>query len=884
MEIPAARRRPNTYGKGARKVLVHDLFDVGTLSSFRPVERTATPTVSLDHRHHVQDADNTLPRLQAQKSVLFSGREHSNEHASSKQPMARSSSPSGTSNTSVFDVKSDDEQSTKPMVKRPLKKRKVTPVVTDLEPAMTRVHLGHEREVSNTSDVDVMKKKPQATTVGGLRNPRLQSRSNTNTLVNGASNQKLVKLQKTTNILKKREDTTLPMINKSATVVTAPSKALRMSDGSSVHMSDESDASQLSRQSTPKRKRVAPEQDTYDMPSPSQLQIRPLKLTTDNITESSLNSSSDEEMTEPSPIVPNPSRGRTRLIDRLDAPPSRSIERTASRPTLGRSVSGSKSPRKTQAEIQKPPPVVPNIGPPARQRATYARQRSHLSDMVDSLEATANSGPSSQQSFSQPMSFTAISSQLELENDDSDDAETFSQIKSIHELRRGGAISKFDLDIQSMLEDVESDPKSLRIPGLLQLSGRLKDPAFSRHFQESSNLQRFADCAKHDLDKVSAVLIVQIFQSLVSGGQCSPKTLLQILSGLYRLSPDLCSETRPLSKLAKDRSENLTKALVRDVADLHERQLEISGQGQGAASLLFLGVINNTLRTLIRLEESIPPMPRALLKEILASFNRKQADMLVASANIEGLESLQVLLSLLEIACANHELTEPTLSMSRISILGQSIAGVMTVARQARPEIQHSCLRLIVSLSNNQPRVCEAMADGQLIATVFQVVDDHFLTLAALAAMEKEFDNAQLESIILAVGCLLNLAECADAARERILAKETNGRSLIDRLIDIFNGHVDQTSEALTIDQSQILVAFGYISALLCTLCLNTRACKHISDHIRGDGLSQLFSAANTFLDHLRTVEEALGDDGGSSSGFTARFSAVLDALKQQND
>ncbi|KIV85561.1 hypothetical protein, variant [Exophiala sideris] len=700
--------------------------------------------------------------------------------------------------------------------------------------------------------------------------------------INGGSIQKPTKLQKTTSILKKREDTTLPTLSKSATIVTSPSKALRISSGSSVQVSDESDASQLSRRSTPKRKRVAPEQETYDIPSPSQLEIRSLKLTTDNTTESSHNSSSDEEMTEPSPVVPNPSRGRTRLIDRLDAPPSRSIEGTASKPTLGRSVSGSSSPRKTPAEMQKPPPVVPNIGPPARQRATYARQRSHLSDMVDSLEAT-NSGPSSQQSFSQPMSFTAISSQLELENDDSDDAETFSQIKSIHELRRGAAISKFDLDIQTMLEDVESNTKSLRIPSLLQLIGKLKEPAFSEHFQESGNLHRFADCAKHDLDKVSAVLMVHIFQSLVSGEESSPRILLQILDGLYRLSPDLCSERRPLPKLAKDRSENLTKALVRDITELHERQTSVSGHGQRSASLLFLQAINSTLRSLIGLVESIPPTPRALLKEILASFNRKQAGMQEESDDTEGLENLQVLLSLLEIACANHELAESALSMSRISALGQSIAGVMTVARQTRPEIQHSCLRLIVSLSNNQPKVCEAMAEGALITTVFQVVDDHFLILAALAAQEKEFDNAQLESVILAVGCLLNLAECADAARERMLAREADGRSMIDRLVDIFNSYVDQASEALTIDQGPILVAFGYISALLCTLCLNTGACKHISDHIRGKGLSQLFNAADTFLDHLRTVEEALGNDGGSASGFTARFSAVLDALKQRN-
>jgi hypothetical protein len=98
-------------------------------------------------------------------------------------------------------------------------------------------------------------------------------------------------------------------------------------------------------------------------------------------------------------------------------------------------------------------------------------------------------------------------------------------------------------------------------------------------------------------------------------------------------------------------------------------------------------------------------------------------------------------------------------------------------------------------LSNNEPEVCSALAKRRLIATVFEVVEDHFSTLAGLAAREEDVDTAQLDSVILAIGCLLNLAECADAAREQMLDQGTGGRSLVDRLVDIFNRHVDQSSE-----------------------------------------------------------------------------------------
>lgn len=83
-------------------------------------------------------------------------------------------------------------------------------------------------------------------------------------------------------------------------------------------------------------------------------------------------------------------------------------------------------------------------------------------------------------------------------------------------------------------------------------------------------------------------------------------------------------------------------------------------------------------------------------------------------------------------------------------------------------------------------------------------------------------------------------------------------------------------------DQTQILVAFGYISALLCTLCMNPDARRRISKYIKGEGLTQLFVAADTFLRHLKTVEEDIGDEEVSSTSFSARFTTVLETVKEQ--
>lgn len=712
------------------------------------------------------------------------------------------SSPRDAPSTSLFDIQTSDEDASKPKTVQPLKKRKTMVSVSipsngrsktaKNEIASRHESKGHKAKTLASPAVVVMKGtkniplKPSSMKVAtgdpGLKKPPRQSKA-------APAPRR-----------RDRDFQTGPMRR------AARPESVQDSSGSSAHLSDDSIASRPSRQSTPKRKRDALEENIDNSPSPSELQMRSLKLTSDVGPQALHRALKKEEMAEATASNHSARRGRTRLIDRLDVSDVQSREKPAPRaPSRGEEVmmhshsqpvSGSTSPRKAQTLHSQPPASVPNVPPLVRQRATYAKQRSHLSDMMDGLEGYqgSNSQESSQHSLSQLGSFT-MASQMELDNDDSDDADAFRHIKSIHELRRGGAIRKFDLDLHTILEDIESGSKSLRIQALLQLLNKVKDLTFLRHFEDSSVFQRLTECANEGLDKISATLMVLVFQEIISGEKPSPRNMSQVLRALYHLPPPLLSERRSLSKLARERSQNLTKLLAKDIFEFDEHRSKAARSLPRAVRLIYLGSINATLRNIISTKERIARMPRLLLDEVLSSLTRSKEEMFEGSERDDGLENVQLLLSLLEIACANHELSGSGLSRSLISGLGDSIAGVMTVARQARPETEHSCLRLIVSLSNNEPEVCEALAEGSLISSVFQVIDDHFLPLAELAAQAQEFDPAQLESVILAVGCLLNLAECAEAPRETMLKRDSGGTSLVDRLVDIFNSHVDQTSE-----------------------------------------------------------------------------------------
>lgn len=800
---------------------MHDILSVGEQSYEPPIALFSTRTAAQSHAA-VGHAD--APHVGAER--VFSKQPTSHEStgrvegaiatSSTVYPSAQSS-PRQPSPSSLFEIQSSDDDSSKFQPKRPVKKRKVVSAVvvptvsastgrsetqplfrsqTDRAKLESKVSQNRmESEEMNTSKHNPRISAVENTGLKPMKQPPQVKATTSQSMGRGGSQPRARPLP--AEALRPRK--------------TTANKDLRVSSDSSAHHSDDSNTLPLSRHSTPKRRRGDLNEGAVDSPSPSDLQMTSLRLTSHTIGQDLQVSSEDEVMTDASQASHPPPRRRKRLVDRLDAPASRNAQRTTakvplhpgqtSRHPASQPVSGTTSPGKAGAA----PPLTradtaplnsANVALTGRLRATYARQRSYLSDMVDSLESRPGSfsQPSSQQDYFSQTSFTALGSQMDLVHEDSDDDDS-TQIKSIHELRRGGAIRKFDLDLNTIVEDIEAESKSLRIQALIQLNRKLEDLTLCRHFQDSSTFSRFLECAKDGLDDVSAILMAFVFQKMSDAESSSPKSCLQMLGALTRLPSHLLSESRSLSRLAKDRSQNLSKLLIRDMADFDEHVSQGHEHGGMPVNTVFLGAIDGTLRSLIRLKEALPHLSRPLLDAIIHTLVKTEEVMPMGQGRDDQIKTVQQLLSILEVACANHETLASSVSSSRVADLGNGMAGILERSRGAQPLMEQSCLRLIVSLSNNEPKVCKALGRRRLIATVFQVIEDHFSALAGLAAREEDFDAAQLDSVILAVGCLLNLAECADAAREQMLEQGVGGRSLVDRLVDVFNSHVDQASE-----------------------------------------------------------------------------------------
>lgn len=806
MDLQPPRRKVNTYGKGARKVLVHDIFDIGSLPSHAPVSsqqtRSNVPSHLPSSKHHpsspvaIKQNTWTDPPVSNGPIDSMALRQTSPSSTTGSSP----SSPVNTPALDMFDIQSSDEGGAFKH-KGPLnKRRKVMPL--------------QSKTVSDRNNKDVTRPR-----LGLSKQPDRMSKT-TGKPSGVKANQSGV-TKSTLKSVKRQQPLSRTYLPSQKPIP----RGAHISSGSSAHLSDTSASSpRVSRQTTPKRKIQLSDDGSANAPSPSDLQMTSLRLTPERSAIQAHHLSEDMEISDGSPIRVTPRKGRKRLVDRLDGPRIGTSKNAGSdigdneigsgEPSLVQNVSGYTSPARVSRNptafatdnVEKRETEDTQTAPPARLARTYAKQRSHLSDMLDSLEPSSHH--SSQQSYSQPTSFTSFASQMDLglEDDDSEEVGTFKQPKSIHELRRAGAITKFDNELSTILDEVESGLKSPRIRGLIQLLEKLANMTFLRHFQDSGGFARFNECADPSLDEVSATLMIAVFQRMTSATHVSPKTSAQVLDALYQLPGTLAATHRPLSKVAKDRRQNLPRLLLTELVEYEDASSSHTGHRVLPISLIFFTSLENTLHTLVKLGEGFPPLPPSLLEHLLQALVAIQKTLNRGTEEEDSTESLNTLLSTLEIASFSRGLVSLIEKSGQFSAVRECLADLLEWSRQAQqPLLEQSCLKFIVSLSNNEPNICSEFAKGQLITRVYLVIDDHFCRVAASAVQAQELDSEKLDAAVLALGCLLNFADCADVAREKMLEKGQSGRRLVDGLVDIFNSYFDLTSEVMN-----ALLVHGY--------------------------------------------------------------------------
>ena len=575
--------------------------------------------------------------------------------------------------------------------------------------------------------------------------------------------------------------------------------------------------------------------DTNPMPSPSQLAMRSLRLTPEETFPSEVEQEGLHVSLEPHASL-TPSRSRRRLVDALDSPRNQSQIRKTSVESSSSSTGSpvddddddddddpaksasqrlsrtKNNPLEKHTEIEsKPIPPLPVTGP----KVTYAKQRSHLSDMV--FDDSSDFAVPSSAHLIEPVASTKASMNPSLSSQRSQDEPRDEEdagggaIRSIHELRLAGENSRFHGNLDSIFEDLEAagrTGRSRRLRGLMQLSEKFLEPTFCQRFVESGMHQRLANHAFNETDLLSSMLTSCALSILLSSCKPSLKMLQQVFDAVMHSSAPLLKETRELSKfvraIAKDRKQNLSGAMCKDVIAFQQpvlasRMWTTEKPTELSPRLIALRSIELVVRGIRELKDFETSLPRPLfvqLVEILEGILQSDSTSLTVPESVLTLESA---ISVLEFSALSHRLLEGGYNEAakRLYVLGPLLTEAEGILRERRSRIQQLVLRLIISLTNNNVDLCESLGQSTLIPAISAIVKTNFLELAEYADSGKVLDESKLESVILALGSLINFAECSHSSRLSMNTKDDAGESTVEWLVVAFTRRAGKMSEVL---------------------------------------------------------------------------------------
>ncbi|EPS27384.1 hypothetical protein PDE_02327 [Penicillium oxalicum 114-2] len=593
---------------------------------------------------------------------------------------------------------------------------------------------------------------------------------------------------------------------------------------------------------------------------------------------------------------------RKRLIDTLGTP-ERSLD--ASSVTPNTSPSSTPSTAQSARNLSKAPsPILrPDMtltdqeqdstrsaAPPhlTGSRVTYARQRSFLDDLVLSAGLSGQGDSESDIiSNSQPRELDCLlprTRPIEVEELSQEDG----AVRSIHELRRAGGNARYRGAIESIFEDLEDSSLSAsgRCSALIQLCEKMLDAKSARQFAECNFDKRLVESLSSELGTVSAALALCVF-SLSSLGRPIPHTLASAaLPRLLEVSPKLLPVRQDLGLVARDRNANLSKSTQTSVHDL-ALKVKITLFPSDSVSvlspcLLALHTLNLTLSA-IQSKGEIPegistPTLHGVVNVLLSEKDCMQDQ---GSGSQEGYRSLRLSLSIIEA----YSVLDNRSQDDQRDVLGAlaDLHDLLRIEKSPNSEdyqVQTLYLRVLLNITNSNPALCDTFATANMIDNLSAIAVTQFghLTENTLAQ-----DNDSLNTVILALGALINMVEKSAASRRMFLRSTSAPQSILDQLLRLFSARVDSIAKAHSVVEVHHNVAVGYLAVLLLALCLDGEARSQIQESLKPQGLASIMSTVNEFLQHHRKIEQEIQSASvrKEASGFLVRLQDLVNEVQR---
>jgi hypothetical protein len=887
-----ARRKPLVYGKVKRSTLAYNVFDLEETGSGSTQSRSSSrKDESHPEQKHIHErVSKTIEKPPKGKLSDFRHRRTSKQK--STPTMLSTQEESGSKNdqhqrTSAFDLPLSGEEDTSIVLfeKSMQKRRRLTPVRnqgSNVKP--------HQRRPSGSS----------------ANEGSVESSQSVRAAATSQGHAKTSSISKPTRPSPRRTRTPAP--------------------------EDQDGSSQVALGKTPKQMKLLSNllHNAGPIDSPSKLPLTSLTLTNGKDS----GPRSVESILKPLSRIDQNAKGvpkpKTRLIDAMVSPQKRL---SGSAPDAVNSFAEKDDMRtegQTCAVIQaqeinrstKMDEVVRNnsstsLSTGGRPRVTYSRERSHLADMLtEDLLDPASQSASQEDSLLGSQNgaiFSSFNSVMSHPDSEEEQEQEIAGIRSIHELRQSGGNARSQVDLETILEDIEAtgpSSRARRLHGLCQLTERLGDPVVDQHISDQSLDQRLSHCSYFDGDVVGQTLMMMVMSRLMVSVQLPIASLKRVFDGLVRSGTNLLQESRSLASIVRDRKQNLSKASSREVTALIEPFCSSPVWPHHRPKLLTprLTLIRSkdiVLRQARQLGDFSMVLPASIFSRLVRLLLQIAPEQLVDAKDNDSVVVMESTVSIIESLTITKSWAENgCLEVAKkLSGLGPLLGQLTVSSAESSDRTHHLILRLILNITNNDSDLCDAFSEPALLSAIFGLVSRDFLQTSMLA--KAGLQESALEGVILALGALSNLAEHSSTFRQAMLHNSLSGRSIVDWVALYFRDQVEVASEvrsldftscafwtdasqASSVEQTVSLVAFGYLSVLLCNVCMDRQIRNRVRGLLQGGTLQTLLVFVQEFLDHFRRAEELESkqenDEKMISGGFVGRFEGVLNTLRQAEE
>ncbi|KAF2238573.1 hypothetical protein EV356DRAFT_517857 [Viridothelium virens] len=539
-------------------------------------------------------------------------------------------------------------------------------------------------------------------------------------------------------------------------------------------------------------------------------------------------------------------------------------------------------------------PGMTQIGGP---KITYAEKRSFLSapqtDLDQILAAPLDDfgfGSQSQQSMAHSQGSVMPNTQDLMEEESQE--EEGPSMRSAHELQALGSNRRFVDKLDALLDDINQShgtSKSAQRSALLELGEKMMAKDFLTRLLHLDYDRKLFSHFTGRADPIADFIWTAMVAIIANGGASSH--VLQRMCQTNLASSLVCqlTSTRSIAATSKERKLNMSKIAREDLMKFRESLCqETIWVSRLPHSLSPRLMALKSLDLLIRKSRESDDMKAILRDEHVKNLvsicyeGTKQTE--VASQSPDNDLEAELALSILESdsihlagATAESNWTSETLRD-----LAGSTTALLGASETTGGTIESLLLRLLLNLTNNNSNVCEIFGSSDIVAALATSVTVKFAE--PFDKLPEETRVSLLDRLILCLGTLINLAEFSEKARMSLVA---DGDDLIRGLLDTFAVGLERSTQAESIEQTQINVAYGYLAVYLADLCESRALRRRIRIGLPGQRMESLITAVQEFikLNMMVDREKYDGDEGQAVlTAFTARFQTVLSRLRASID